>query len=69
MRIWEATGTLLARYRHGLRSNLQKTTLTWTHTCAPERIRTPDQPGRNRMLYPLSYGGKRRVQYASPGES
>ena len=34
----------------------------------PERIRTPDQPGRNRMLYPLSYGGRRRTLEAAPGE-
>src|SRR5699024_8972249 len=34
---------------------------------APERIRTPDQPGRNRMLYPLSYGGLRRPARGTAG--
>ncbi len=30
--------------------------LVRNENCAPERTRTPNQPGRNRLLYPLSYG-------------
>ena len=29
--------------------------------CAPGGIRTPNRPGRNRLLYPLSYGRRRPV--------
>ena len=31
------------------------------HRSAPGGIRTPNRPGRNRLLYPLSYGRRSRV--------